>query len=363
MSPKVNAKPEMKPSQDVILFVKADKDYPFWKSAVSFAEAVAGVLSLRFTAHYIPQAHRDRFNSVEYIKLYLKQLKNPPSLVISSFFLGAEEQVLQLFGSQSIAFISLNSNISHQQFSILGKPRERFPLWLGHISPNDVVVGKQLVQSLLRHYRANKNCDIDDCNANIYGFAGLPFAAASRQRKLGVESVVSKDNMAHSYDIVPADWRRHIVGEKMNAVVYRYPDIDIFWAASDTMAWGIVDGIKNNKYKQKVLIGGIDWAPETIPYIKNGDMTLSLGGHFLEAGIALILYYDYLNGLDFAAKYGTVIETKLSELNQQNLDLLGSFLAVPQWKESVLKKYSKFNNPARQDYVFDPQTIIRQQLN
>ncbi|MGJ8682578.1 substrate-binding domain-containing protein, partial [Paraglaciecola sp.] len=311
---------------------------------------------------YIPQSHRDRFNSVEYIQHYLKRLKQPPSLILSPFFLGAEENFLKLLDRKSIPFFSLNTNVSREQYSLLGKPRERFPLWIGHMSPNDVLVGERLAEALLHHFRIDKNCSQEDCNANFYGFTGLPFAAVSKQRAQGVEAVIQQDKSSRSYNIVSADWRRNIVREKMKAVLYRHKDIDIFWAASDTMAWGIIDGINANKYTHRTLVGGVDWAPESIQYIKNGDMDLSLGGHFLEAGLALILFYDYLNGVDFAKSHGVIIETKLSELNQKNVDTLGRFLEAPKWNKAVLRQYSKFNNPIRKNYVFDPKTLISQQL-
>jgi hypothetical protein len=124
-----------------------------------------------------------------------------------------------------------------------------------------------------------------------------------------------------------------------------------------------VDGLQKYRYKKQVLLGSFDWSPETIPYIQNGDITLSLGGHFLEAGLALVLYYDFINGLDFAKKHGTIIETTLSELNDSNVELIGPFLRHPKWNKNVIINYSKFNNPMRKNYLFEPLEIISQQLN
>lgn len=347
----------------VILFVKVDKDYPFWKSGVLFAQAVADALSLDFEARYIPTEYRDRFNSIHYIKLQLNEMKVAPTLVMSAFIFGAEKQLLELLAKKDIPFISLNSFISKEQFRALGHPREHYPLWLGHISPNDILAGKQLIKGLLKRYRDSNQCEELNCGANIFGFTGLPYAAVSQQRALGVKQEVEQDPLSQSYDVVPANWRRHIVFEKMQAVLYRYKDIDIFWAASDNMAWGIVDGIQKYKYKKKVLVGSFDWSPKTVPYIQNGNITFSLGGHFLEAGLALILYYDFINGIDFAEKHGPIIETTLSELNNSNVDKIGPFLTTPKWDKDVIINYSKFNNPRRSNYLFEPLEIISQQLN
>jgi ABC-type sugar transport system substrate-binding protein len=362
-SPEAEANEIISSTSDVIIFVNADDTFPFWQSEIGFAQAVADALNIKLTPHYIPSKYRDRFGVVTYINRHLKQLKQPPNLVMSAFFLGAEDKLLKLLDKHRIPFISLNSFISEKQYQILGRPREKFPLWLGHFSPNDIVVGEQLATALLTLYRKEHHCDKSVCGPNVFGFTGLPYAAVSQQRVKGVEEAIRQDRKSRMLNNVAANWRRSIALEKMKIVVHRHTDIDIFWAASDNMAWGVVDGIKKYQYKNKTLLGSIDWSPQTIPYIKNGDIDISLGGHFLEAGLALLLYYDYMHGKDFVKAHGTIIQSKMSELNKSNVDILGPFLINPKWNLNVLAGYSKHNNPSIENYEFDPLKIISQQLN
>ncbi|MDU0355529.1 ABC transporter substrate-binding protein [Paraglaciecola aquimarina] len=348
---------------EVVLLVNADDTFPFWQSEVDFYQAVGDALDINVDVHYVPGKYRDRFGVVGYIKNYLNDRQHPPTLVMSAFLFGAEEKLLALLNEQSIPFISLNSYVSAQQFVELGKPRERFPLWLGHFSPNDIQVGKQLMQALLSLYRKRNNCTKTKCGANVFGFTGLPYAAVSQQRVEGVRRAVHNDPKSHLFNNVAANWRRAIALEKMATVVGRHSDIDIFWAASDNMAWGIVDGLKKYQYKHDVLVGSIDWSPNTIPFIENGQIDISFGGHFLEAGLALIFYYDYLHGIDFAKKYGTIVEIEMSQLSKENVHRIGPFLIEPKWNKRILYNYSKFNNRDRKEYLLAPLDIINQQLN
>lgn len=56
------------------------------------------------------------------------------------------------------------------------------------------------------------------------------------------------------------------------------------------MAYGLEVGIRaqNNQLSENTIIGGIDWSPPTIQKIEQDSMQMKLGGHFLEAGFALI---------------------------------------------------------------------------
>lgn len=350
-------------STEILMLVNADQGFPFWDSEVNFAKAVADAFSLNLTVHYIPARYRDRFGIVKYIEGYLKKRNNSPDLVMSAFYLGSEDKLLTLLDKKSIPFFSLNSYISTAQYKVLGKPREKFTHWIGHIAPNDIKAGKQLMQALLKIYRQRNHCDQTVCGAKIFGFTGLPYAAVSQQRVKGVEEAVAIDRTSDLYNNVAGNWRKRVVLEKMAIVLQRHKDIDVFWAASDNMAWGIVEAMQLHPNARQSLIGSFDWSPDTIPMIKGDKIQISLGGHFLEAGLALILYYDYLNGIDFSAENGPIIESQMSELTLKNIKQLGPFLIKPIWKKNVLFGYSKFNNPNRTHYLFDPNDIISQQIN
>ena len=68
-----------------------------------------------------------------------------------------------------------------------------------------------------------------------------------------------------------------------------------------------------------MLVGGFNWSPKSIEAIKNKKLEVVLGGHFIEAGIAVMLLYDHLNNFSIARNsHARVFKTKLLPLTYNN---------------------------------------------
>ena len=72
------------------------------------------------------------------------------------------------------------------------------------------------------------------------------------------------------------------------------------------------------------MVGGIDWNLEAIQSIQKGQMTASMGGHFMEGGWVMVLLYDYFNGVDFVDE-GVAMKSKMSAITQANADQFEMF--------------------------------------
>jgi ABC-type sugar transport system substrate-binding protein len=143
----------------------------------------------------------------------------------------------------------------------------------------------------------------------------------------------------------------------------RHEDINALWVASDVMAYGFIEGLKASSLTlpSNTVIGSIDWSQETIEKIKTDALQISLGGHFLEGGQAIVLFHDYINGVDFADELGVVIKTPMSILDRNNVSELGALLEKPHWRADKIKSYSKFLNPSRANYQLNPKALILEQ--
>lgn len=347
-------------SKPSILFVyPVDKGFPFWDSQLDFAEAVANAFDFELVIAYSPNSHRNRFDAATYIKDQLDTMKRQPSLVITSFWVGSEREILTLLNDRRIPLITVNSDLSGEQFVKLGRPREKFDLWLAHFSPNDTLAGQQLAFAIIEESRRLR-CDSNACNVNIFAITGLSYSAVSKQRVRGLQIATREDLRVNLLSVIYGNWDRKLVESKAQPILQRHDDINAFWFASDVMAYGLQDGIESSKLalQANTVIGGIDWSPATIGKIKDGEMHVSLGGHFMEAGWGLILFYDYLHNVDLPISSTTVIKTKMGLLNKQNIDELGPFLTSPKWSKEQLKSYSRHLNPSRTGYSLDPKNII-----
>lgn len=358
----LNASPVGKYPQ-VLLLVNADPGFPFWDSQVEFALAVAKAFNIELSVHYIPINHRDRFGIANYIRKHLGQRPVKPDLIISAFWFGAEKKLLDVLQQLNIPLFSINSHLTEEQVSVLGGPRHRYSSWLGHLSPNDVKAGAEIAQRLIYRISQHKNCSIRQCAVNLVGLSGLHHAAVSLQRVEGLELAVQKNAGAELLNVVYANWRRKIAESMTSRILDRHRDIDGIWVASDIMAMGVADALAQKSAYPAIQIGSIDWSPEAIQMIRDDRLSFSLGGHFMEAGWALIMYHDMLRGLDFVDQFGTIVESQLSVLDKSNVAKWGPFLSTTQWSESILKKISKAANPDIALYRLDPAYIINQHIN
>ena len=352
------------PKKTRILFTHPmENGLPFWDSQVAFAQSVAAALNFDLEVLYFPKDQRNRFTAANYLKQVIESKKLAPDLVVTFFWLGSEESVLTMLKEKNIDIISINSDITPEQFERLGRPRERFPNWLLHLSPDDILAGNQLAAGILAQSRALR-CPDKNCYVELFAITGAIGSAVSAQRVEGLKQVFENDENSKIINIVHGNWEREFVEELTKKIFLRHAHIDAFWVASDVMTYGLFDGLAQIKQKlsKKTVIGSIDWSPETIEKIKNGEMNISLGGHFMEGGWALILYFDYLQNIDFAAETTTIIKTEMSILDKYNIDQLGPFLSSPAWSATFLQSHSKFLNPARKSYNLNPQNFIMQQL-
>lgn len=55
-----------------------------------------------------------------------------------------------------------------------------------------------------------------------------------------------------------------------------------------------------------VLVVAMDLNPENVDAVEAGELLFDIGGHWLQGGFALVLMYDYLNGLGVPAEEANV---------------------------------------------------------
>ncbi|WJG10326.1 ABC transporter substrate-binding protein [Aliiglaciecola sp. LCG003] len=349
---------------NALLFIHADPGFPFYDSTVLYAKSAAQALNIKLQVEYIPKRLRDRFGVTQFKSSFIDSLTTPPDIVISPLAFGAEEKFLTILAERKIPFISFNTYLSNTDFARLGKPRERFPLWLAHLAPNDDLAGAMLASDLITRATRIKQCEQRACNINLFAFTGLKYTSASSHRVDGLLSITEPNKQVTLLNTVDAQWSQNVVRGFMPTVLSRHNDVDVFWAASDIMAFGIIEGLKayDKKLQTNPIIGSIDWSPDSIDLIRQQQLSVSYGGHFMEAGWALLMYFDYLAGHDFAGHTGTILSTQMAAMDQDNIAQIGDFLAAPNWSESQFKKLSMSLNPANKRYHFNPLDIVKAQI-
>ncbi len=113
-----------------------------------------------------------------------------------------------------------------------------------------------------------------------------------------IKNSVKKYPKVEIAKVVNGNWLRELAASKYSILLKKHTEIDIVWTASDSMALGVIN--QATKYNLQAntdyVIGVFDWLPEAIIAIKNGNMTASVGGHFMQGAWALTKIYDHHQG-------------------------------------------------------------------
>lgn len=346
------------PIAKVTFIINSYRGFSFWDSQADYAQAVADALGVQLTLVYIPERYSDRFGVVTFFRRYLDSLSEKPDLIISALWLGAESNLLDLLALKKIPLISINTALSERHFTIFGKPREQYPLWLAHFSTNDKQAGFDLSEYIVNKARAKKTCQ-QRCNVNLFAFAGTAYTSASQYRIVGLKASLTLHANVSLFNVVNANWDRALTHRMMETVLGRHNDIDAYWVVGDIMALGVLDGLKEWATRPYPLIGSMDWTPAVIGQIEQGNVAVSYGGHFMEAGWALMMYADYLRLGDFAEQFGTFFSSNLAKLDSDNVATIGAFLRKPKWNQEAIRLNSRYFNPSLRRYMMDPEKIIR----
>ena len=106
-----------------------------------------------------------------------------------------------------------------------------------------------------------------------------------------------------------------------------------------------------------VFFGGCGWYTPALDMIREGTLTTSVGGHFMDGGWAMVLLHDYHHGKDFISD---PIETKMYSIDKRNVEKYSKTFVKQQWSKIDFKKFSKVHNPHLERYDFSLEAVLQQ---
>jgi ABC-type sugar transport system substrate-binding protein len=318
----------------------------FWQSTRSYAQEVAADLGIELQ---LEQAET-RFEKLAALKRILSSTDKPDYLIFS-YPQNSGAQMLEAAEQAEVKSLLVNSAIPDREQESVGAPRATFKHWLGHMYPDDRQAGYLLADRLIHRARmlGLKN---GDGKIEIVGIGGPSEHLPAVLRNEGLKQRVAEDPDLDLKRIVRTNWvESHTVVE---TVLQRYPNMGVIWAASDHLAMQSSDiAAQLGKRPGKSLVsGGIDWSSEGMNGLKNGDIETTIGGHFREAGWAVILLYDYHHGIDFEDELGLTINMPMQALSIEDARALAQSLLNNDWSEIDFRLQSKHLNPNLKRYQF-----------
>lgn len=334
----------------ISFFSPRGADDIFWGQFTGFMEEAVKDLGMRLIVYH---ANGNHVKMVEQINHSIKN--DRPSILVFQNFKKQGKLVLDMAEKARIPAFVVNAGFSDREG--VGKPRENYKYWIGEMLPDDDGAGFMLASLLLANAPTSH-----DKRIQMVALTGNIADSASTERQKGLERFVRANPRVNLVQVFSTDWGAGMAKMKFKLIkTSRYPDTRIVWAAGDAISLGVVEAAKELGLVagRDYVTGGIDWSEDGLKSVMSGEMTVSIGGHFMEGAWAAILIHDYFNGKDFSSE--TVqMRSRMSVITRGNANVYMRKLARDNWHQIDFKRFSKVFNPSVRYYNFNVQSVLSQ---
>lgn len=280
-----------------VLFVNPTwPGHPHWQRITDTMRSAAHEFGIEVNVIYAGYEDRNKRLAYRDLVLSASRQKPRPDYVVFMFYKSVGTETLAALETAKIHSFTINTPIPDNERESIGYPQEHFKYWLGHIAPDDKLVGAQLAIDLLGQVADNRRPAAVPVEG--LGLTGDWLSSAAQDRKSGLQAILKPEQLKIR-QIVPASWDEEIARTKTRILLKRYPHVRYIWCASDTMALGAIAALKDMQMWQRgtFTIGGVDWTKEGLTAIADGELNASIGGHFLDGGWVMVMIYDHAHGV------------------------------------------------------------------
>ena len=325
----------------------------FWSLNEDFAQAVAKQLGFKLTVFHGQSSKKKMFNS----------LKKASDLGVNGFIFanydGIGAQLIDQAETLKLPVLLFNADLSTEHIKLSGYPQQHYKYWLARLMPDDYQAGYLLAKSLIQQAK-HKGLSNDKGIIEVVAINGIIDNGPSMQRLAGLKAAIKEEQSSKLQQVVYAQWLQNKAHYQTEHLNQRYPNAKVFWAASDLMAIGAYQALSKQGLQQGVdyVTGGIDWTTQGLEALLQGKISTSVGGHFMDAGWATIILYDYFKGFAFTDSHLNQYQSKVMVLTQKDVSGLLQQLNNKNWQHINFLQYSKFHNKKLSRYPLNPRLIL-----
>ena len=337
-----------------VVFLSPD-DSRFWQLVAGFMEAVAEDLEVDLEVQYDRESHR--FSYLRMAKDVLAREEKPDYLL----FMCKEhvtESMLRLADGAGVKTFTFNTDVPDAARASIGMPRSVLSGWLGHLSPDNIAAGRSLVTLLGK--QAEQLGLASGPSIPMVALSGTLDSSATKDRNGGLLAAAIQQR-SELMQLVYANWSGTLAREKTEVLLKRYPNTVSIWSASDGMALGAIEAARNagRTPGKDLLVGGVDWEPEALESIRQGELLVSLGRHFMGGGLALLLLHDYQHGQDFGdMSPDYVFRYKLEPATRDNVERVQRIMDSKNWSAIDFRRFSRVGETETGKTVPDSDAVL-----
>lgn len=314
---------------NVILIIPDKKGPAFWTMVHEVSAASAKSLNIELEVIY---GGENRFITLEIIEGIIAR-KIKPDYIIFRPFHGNTTSVFDQVEAKGILFVTLEQAFSGKEAMALQQPKQKYKHWIGEIAYDNVNGGMLLLNTLLKEHKIRH----PDVKPSIIGIGG-DFDNLSLSRQQVFKNLANSDDIGLN-QIFPTYWDPKNISNNFGMMIERYPHTNIFWCAGDQLALETFEQHQQLVNKPTV-VGGFDWLPDALLKIQQGELTASVGGHFLMGAIALTKILDYQYGIDRYSASPNLYDFEV--ITNENVDRYLDFIQQEKWQEVDFNQFSAF---------------------
>ncbi|MCG8620060.1 MAG: ABC transporter substrate-binding protein [Desulfobacterales bacterium] len=342
-----------------IAWFQSDKITGFWPMVERFILAASEDLGVEVRIYTYGE---NPMLIVPKVEAVLSDPDSPPDAILFHNFKKKGKQVLQLSEKYKVPAFVFNAGFDESEN--VGRPREKYAYWIGQMLPDDEYAGFLLAKKLMvATKKLNKRGK--DGKFHVVALEGNRASEASNLRVKGFKSALENEEGSEfvTHQFFHSKWREKLAFDAFKLSRLRYPEVSMFWTASDSMAIGVIKGAADSGWVpgRDFVTGGVDILPQNQDYLKSGQMAVSVGGHYVEGAWAVIALYDYLKGYDFKELGSTMFATKMGHHESATFTKFGD-LRHRLSKENIGKidftRFSRAYNPGLTAYNFEFESLF-----
>ncbi|RDE22671.1 sugar ABC transporter substrate-binding protein [Motiliproteus coralliicola] len=329
----------------------------FWDMVTETMQAAANDLDIELEVVY---AQRNRVKMVE-IGQQITSRNNPPDyLILVNEEQAAEKIFLSSKGSKTKTLMLLNDFLPPQRAKV-GYPKPDNPNLLGAVIPDNHGAGRRMMQALHQCAKATN----DSGPYHMLAIGGDQLTPASIDRNRGAMSVIEQQADIKLDRFLYANWNQQEASDLTDSYLKWATRNDIqpvgIWAANDPIAMGARDALKANSVKpgSDVCLVGLNWSAQGLEMVRNGEMLLTDGGHFLAGAWSMVMLYDYhqrsLKGE--TAPLGRV-DFQMQSIDRNNIDQYSQNLGDENWDKIDFRGFSLKPSQGYGEYDFSLQKVL-----
>lgn len=261
-----------------------EEDRPFWNQMAKFANVAAMDLNIQLKVVYgdgTPET---------LLTLGHQAIEQDVSGIIFVPVQGIGEELLLEANKKNIPVVTISSEFKQTSLSL----RTQNPNWIGRVAMNNNNLGQNLLEKMFEKNNPAKQM-------NLLLVAGDKDNSDVQKVTAELSSAVQKQFTGATFTVANTNWSAASARDAYLKAVKQDPNINTVITMTSLMALEVAHLAQADSSRPMPHIGSLSWNHQLGQEIQKGTISAGLGGVEFQGAFALVLLFDYLNGIDIRA--------------------------------------------------------------